>query len=85
MEVECTNLFCVSALKCDLCSRSDECRSSKKVVSNDFKPQLCANMYIWISPINTLMHLDKPYSVFVHYQFTFSTANQESTSMACYS
>ena len=49
---------------------------SKKVVSDGL--QLPASSTF--SPINTLtttVHLDKPYSVFVHYQFVLVTSNQD--------
>ena len=49
---------------------------SKKVVSDG----LILPASSTFSPINTLtttVHLDKPYSVFVHYQFTFFTTNQD--------
>ena len=47
---------------------------SKKVVSNGLQLPASNNF----SPINTLtttVHLDKPYSVFVHYQFTLWSKN----------
>ena len=49
---------------------------SKKVVSDGLKLPASSTF----SPINTLtttVHLDKPYSVFVHYQVTFKTNNQD--------
>ena len=49
---------------------------SKKVVSNGL--QLPASKTF--SPVNVLtttVHLTKPHSVFVHYQFNFGTANQD--------
>ena len=49
---------------------------SKKVVSDGLKLPASSTF----SPINTLtttVHLDKPYSVFVHYQFTLFTPNHD--------
>ena len=49
---------------------------SKKVVSDGLKLPASSTF----SPINTLtttVHLDKPYSVFVHYQFTIKNYNHE--------
>ena len=49
---------------------------SKKVVSDGLKLPASSTF----SPINTLtttVHLDKPYSVFVHYQYTLFTSNQD--------
>ena len=49
---------------------------SKKVVCNELKLPASSTF----SPINTLtttVHLDKPYSVFVHYQFTFGHVQQK--------
>ena len=49
---------------------------SKKIVSNGFKLP-ASNAFSPINTLTTTVHLDKPYSVFVHYQFTLRTDNKE--------
>ena len=49
---------------------------SKKVVSNGLKLPV-SNTFSPINALTTTVHLDKPYSVFVHYQFTLRTPNQD--------
>ena len=49
---------------------------SKKVVSNGLKLP-ASNTFSPINTLTTTVHLDKPYSVFVHYQFTFGSSNNE--------
>ena len=46
---------------------------SKKVVSNGLNLPASNNTFSPINTLTTTVHLDKPYSVFVHYQFTLST------------
>ena len=45
---------------------------SKKVVSNGLKLPV-SNTFSPINTLTTTVHLDKPYSVFVHYQFTLGS------------
>ena len=47
---------------------------SKKVVSNGLHLP-ASNTFSPINTLTTTVHLDKPYSVFVHYQFTFKSIN----------
>ena len=49
---------------------------SKKVVSNELKLP-AVSTFSPISILTTTVHLEKPYSVFVHYQFTFGADNQD--------
>ena len=50
---------------------------SKKVVSDGLNLPASNTTFSPINTLTTTVHLDKPYSVFVHYQFTFSTDNNE--------
>ena len=43
---------------------------SKKVVSNGLRLPASNTIFSPINTLTTTVHLDKPYSVFVHYQFT---------------
>ena len=49
---------------------------SKKVVSNGLHLPV-SNTFSPINTLTTTVHLDKPYSVFVHYQFTLLFTNQD--------
>ena len=49
---------------------------SKKVVSDGLILP-ASNTFSPINTLTTTVHLDKPYSVFVHYQFTLYTANYD--------
>ena len=49
---------------------------SKKVVSNGLHLP-ASNIFSPINTLTTTVHLDKPYSVFVHYQFTLRTSNTD--------
>ena len=49
---------------------------SKKVVSNGLSLP-ASNTFSPINTLTTMVHLDKPYSVFVHYQFTLQSSNQD--------
>ena len=49
---------------------------SKKVVSDGLKLP-ASSTFSSINTLTTTVHLDKPYSVFVHYQFTLFTDNQD--------
>ena len=49
---------------------------SKKVVSNGLHLP-ASNTFSPINTLTTTVHLDKPYSVFVHYQFTLYSKNQD--------
>ena len=49
---------------------------SKKVVSDGLK-LLASSTFSPINTLTTTVHLDKPYSVFVHYQFTIRTDNYD--------
>ena len=49
---------------------------SKKVVSDGLNLP-ASNTFSPINTLTTTVHLDKPYSVFVHYQFTFHALNQD--------
>ena len=49
---------------------------SKKVVSNGLHLP-ASNTFSPINTLTTTVHLDKPYSVFVHYQFTSNSKNQD--------
>ena len=49
---------------------------SKKVVSDGLK-LLASSTFSPINTLTTTVHIDKPYSVFVHYQFTLYTLNQD--------
>ena len=50
---------------------------SKKVVSNGLKLP-ARNTFSPINTLTTTVHLDKPYSVFVHYKFTVYIGNKNS-------
>ena len=49
---------------------------SKKVVSNGLHLP-ASNTFSPINTLTTTVHLDKPYSVFVHYQFTLHLPNRD--------
>ena len=49
---------------------------SKKVVSNELR-LTASNSFSPINILTTTVHLNKPYSVFVHYQFNFNVRNQD--------
>ena len=49
---------------------------SKKVVSNGLQLP-ASNTFSPVNVLTTTVHLTKPYSVFVHYQFTLKTSNQD--------
>ena len=49
---------------------------SKKVVSNELKLP-ASNTFSSVNILTTTVHLTKPHSVFVHYQFTFGSPNQD--------
>ena len=49
---------------------------SKKVVSNGLHPP-ASNTFSPINTLTTTVHLDKPYSVFVHYQFSVYLSNTD--------
>ena len=49
---------------------------SKKVVSNGLQLP-ASNTFSPINTLTTTVHLDKPYSVFVHYQFSLHTSNTD--------
>ena len=50
---------------------------SKKVVSNGLQLPASSNIFSPVNVLTTTVHLTKPHSVFVHYQFTFKTVNQD--------
>ena len=50
---------------------------SKKVVSNKLNLPASSNTFSPINILTTTIHLDKPYSVFVYYQFTWSAHNRD--------
>ena len=50
---------------------------SKKVVSNGLRLPASKTSFLPINVLTTTVHLDKSYSVFVHYQFTLRTPNQD--------
>ena len=50
---------------------------SKKVVSNGLQIPASETSFSPVNVLTTTVHLTKPYSVFVHYQFTFKTSNQD--------
>ena len=50
---------------------------SKKVVSNGLNLPASNNTFSPINTLTTTVHLDKPYSVFVQYQFTFHAPDQD--------
>ena len=49
---------------------------SKKVVSNELKLP-ASNTFSPVNVLTTTVHLTKPHSVFVHYQFTLGSVNQD--------
>ena len=50
---------------------------SKKVVSNGLRLPASNISFLPINVLTTTAHLDKSYSVFIHYQFTLRTPNQD--------
>ena len=50
---------------------------SKKVISNGLQLPATSNIFSPVNVLTTTVHLTKPHSVFVHYQFTFKTSNQD--------
>ena len=50
---------------------------SKKVVSNGLHLPASNKTFLPINTLTTTVHLDKPYSVFVHYQFTLRTPGND--------
>ena len=50
---------------------------SKKVVCNELKFPASNTSFSPVNVLTTTVHLTKPHSVFVHYQFTFATSNQD--------
>ena len=50
---------------------------SKKVVCNELELPASNTTFSPINILTTTVHLTKPYSVFLHYQFTFATPNQD--------
>ena len=50
---------------------------SKKVVCNELKLPASDTTFSPINTLTTTVHLDKPYSVFVHYQLTFGTSTYD--------
>ena len=50
---------------------------SKKVVSNGLQLPASSNTFSPVNVLTTTVHLTKPHSVFVHYQFTVWTSNKD--------
>ena len=50
---------------------------SKKVVCNELNLTASNTTFSPVDVLTTTVHLTKPHSVFVHYQFTFGTPNQD--------